>query len=89
MDEGLGLLQSVGLLIGLVVACYVATVLFGFKPLWRVTLPTVLAPTLFQGIGYLHLGYLDPFFIIAFAISVPVCFVATLLMSGLCKLIKG
>lgn len=89
MDEGITLPQSVGLLMGLVAACYFATALLGLRPLWRVTLPTVLAPALFQGIGYLHLGYLDPFFVIAFVISVPVCLVAALFVHGLCIFFRG
>lgn len=83
MDGNVTLLQAVGLLLGLVVLCYAAAVLAGLSSLWRIALPGALAPFLFQGLNYLHLGHLDPFFGVALVLSFPVCVVAAAVVHGL------
>lgn len=83
MDGNFTLLQAVGLLLGLVGVCYAAAALADLSPLWRIALPGALAPLLYQGVNYLHLGHLDPFFGVALVLSFPVCVVAAAVVHGL------
>lgn len=83
MDGNVTLLQALGLLVALVVLCYAAAVLAGLSPLWRIALPAALVPFLFQGLNYLYLGHLDPFFGVALVLSFPVCTVAAAGVHGL------
>ena len=83
MGSNVSLLQAVALLVGLVVVCYVLTSLAGVGPMGRIGLSAVFAPVLFQGVNFLQLGHLDPFFGVALLLSFPVCAVAAAVVHAL------
>jgi hypothetical protein len=72
--------------IGLIILCTIsALIAIGFhykfkKPIVAAILSTVSASIAFQVIAYMHLGYLDPFFVIAFGISLGITLLISLLV---------
>ena len=51
-------------------------------------LATATAVVLFQVVAYAHLGYLDPFFMVAVATTSAVCFVVALLVGWVFLLVR-
>lgn len=89
MGGNVTLLQAVALLVGLVVVSYVHALLAGVGPMGRIGLSAVFAPVLFQGINFLQVGHLDPFFGVALLLSLPVCVVAAAVVHALSESFRG
>lgn len=82
MDEGtIGIFILAALIIGFSVLCH-----WKIHYFWGATvLATLSATLLFQVIAYIHLGYLDPFFQIAFVVSVFWALVGALIIGYLMR----
>jgi hypothetical protein len=89
MGGNLTLLQVAALLAGLVMVCYVLSSLAGVGPMARIGLSAVFAPVLFQGVNFLQVGHLDPFFGVALLLSLPVCVVAAAVVHALSESFRG
>jgi hypothetical protein len=72
-----------------IIICVIVSV-FAPKRLNNLVLASVIAGVgsaiLFQVLGIIVMGYLDPFFIIAFMVSAPVAFVIALFVGGILNL---
>ena len=72
--------------IGIIILCGISILTaIGFhyklkKPIVATLLSSFFASIAFQVMAYMHLGYLDPFFIIAFCFSLGITFLNSLLV---------
>ena len=72
--------------VGIIILCGISILLaigFHYKlksPIVATILSTFSASIAFQVIAYIHIGYLDPFFIIAFILSSGITFLISLLV---------
>ncbi len=73
---------QIGIIVFVIIAL-LSAILFHYKwdSFWiSSVLAAVVASTLFQVVGYFILGYLDPFFMIAFTISLAVSFIVSVVV---------